>query len=172
MLTSHATGHLTTQRFAFGVFVAGLLLLLFGLLFYLAVRSNGSIYGWSVLTQPNFSLSGDWLKWTGSLPSFLHVIAMTLMTYAVLGVGKSRVLLATSSWIIVDSLFEIAQYHALSSRLILWIPDWFQTIPVLDNLRPHLQRGTFDPIDLLAIVCGGVSAWYVIKVIESKRRGL
>jgi hypothetical protein len=156
----------------FGFFLAGLLLLLFGLLFYLSVRASGAIYGWPALARPTLGMSGNWLGWTGSLPSFLHVIAMTLMTYAVLGVGKSRALLAASSWVIVDSLFEIAQHHALSSRLITWIPDWFQTIPLLDNLRPHLQHGTFDPIDLVAIVCGGMFAWYVIKVIESKRRWL
>lgn len=145
------------------------MLLLFGLLFYLTIRDTDSVYGWPASAYFALGSSDNWSAWTGALPSFLHVIAMALMTYAVTGMGKSHALLAASCWVIVDSLFEIAQHEALSSRLINWIPDWFDVTPLLDNLRPHLQRGTFDPIDLIAIISGGMVAWYAVKVFESKR---
>jgi len=42
------------------------------------------------------------------------------------------------------------------------VPDWFSTIPFLENTKNYFQYGTFDFIDLLAITIGALTAYFVL----------
>lgn len=144
------------------LFAQGATLLLLGLLYYVLLRAPGAVYG---IVVPNFSglmLSHQALALTANLPSLLHVLAFICMTYAIAGPGKSTLLAACGGWFLVDSGFELAQYDPYARWIVAHAPAWFDALPVLDQVRPHFMRGTFDPADLAAIALGAIGAWFWI----------
>jgi len=136
----------------------GATLLLLGLLYYVLLREPGAVYG---LVAPIDALhSGP--AFAASLPSLLHVAALICMTYAIAGPGKPALLAACGGWFLLDSWFELAQYGPVARWIVAHAPAWFDTLPVLERVRPHFMFGTFDFADLAAIALGTVGAWFWI----------
>lgn len=154
-----------------GLFALGATLLLFGLLYYLLLRQPGAVYGIAVPNWSGAMLPHRVMMLTANLPSLLHVAALICMTYAIAGPGKSALLAASGGWFLVDSLFELAQYGPYARWIVAQVPAWFDALPVLDQVRPHLMFGTFDPADLAAIALGAVGAWFwMVKFYPWKER--
>jgi hypothetical protein len=84
----------------------------------------------------------------GSLPSALHAFAMPLLTLACLrNFRRWHVLAACASWSAVDVLFELAQRSS----------------------SPFFPGGTFDPLDVLAIIIGAALAYAVAFVVARSK---
>ena len=104
----------------------------------------------------------------GSLPEFIHVFSFILITAGLIFCNKRGYLIICLSWILVDSAFELGQkFTTWPSRII---PDWFTGIPFLENTENYFLKGTFDFIDLAAIVFGTVIAYFVLLITNTDKR--
>lgn len=101
----------------------------------------------------------------GSLPAFLHVYALALLTVVVLGVTRARAAWAAAAWCAIDLVFEFAQWQPLAERLAANLPTWFGQVPVLDHLGAFLIRGSFDQSDLAATLIGAVTAYLTVLLM-------
>ena len=61
---------------------------------------------------------------------------------------------------------EVGQHPFIAQRLSEVIPPWFAHLPILNKTNSYFIYGTFDPLDLLAIVLGVVAAYVVIQGTE------
>lgn len=104
------------------------------------------------------------------LPTFSHTFAFILLTTAVIGVHRRAALLACAGWLVVDSVFEIAQADLLADRIVQFLPHWFSEWPLLDNFAAYLLVGRFDPFDLVSIVLASVAACLLLSYLN--RRGV
>ncbi|MDY6951036.1 MAG: hypothetical protein SWE60_05960 [Thermodesulfobacteriota bacterium] len=104
-----------------------------------------------------------------SLPSFAHVFSVILITAGVLSCHKKGYLIICSAWLLVDCAFEWGQKStAWCSGMI---PDCFSNIPFLENIETYFLNGTFDPVDVVAILIGTLTAYMVlIKTDKTIRR--
>jgi hypothetical protein len=48
------------------------------------------------------------------------------------------------------------------------IPDWFSGVPFLENTRNYFFQGTFDVLDLAAVLIGSITGYYVLIVTMKK----
>lgn len=55
---------------------------------------------------------------------------------------------------------EVLQYYG--ERIAPIIPDALSSLPYLENIRPFLIHGVFDPYDIMAYLFGGFSAYLFI----------
>lgn len=109
-----------------------LLLLVSGYLFYLTVRHFDPL---GILPSP-VSATFAWTNAvSGSLATFIHVLAMGLLSHAVLGARRERRYPLVTVWVAVSLLVECLQLPLFAGR------------PVV--------VGTFDPFDLVAAIIGG-----------------
>lgn len=150
--------------------ITGLLVLFSGSLVYIVDRPPEQTYfvDNSILkisfyqTLPNlFGTLGN------SLPDFTHVFAFIMITAGLVSCSSKGYILISLLWLITDSLFEIGQ--KFSTTAIEMIPGWFHSIPFLKNTSCFFQNGTFDWLDLAAILTGSVSACFTIHIIARKK---
>lgn len=100
------------------------------------------------------------------LPTFLHVFAFCLISSGILGCGRRGALIVCFFWLFIDGAFEIGQHPSASEIIIPMIPSLFFDIPILDNTVNYFAQGRFDPIDLISILLGVVSAYLLIWVMS------
>lgn len=146
--------------------IAAIAALSVGLLVYLLYRQPESVYfipDWLSLSHNSSSASGNL---TDYLPTFIHVYSFILLTVAVAGTTKHSIPICLG-WLIVDSLFEIAQINSIANWIGNHTPNWFSAIPVLENTSGYFMAGTFDFFDLISIVIGTIAAYFTIEL--SKR---
>lgn len=147
----------------------GVIGLLVGLLIYLINRPPDQTY--FVYNSPiNISLytlmPAAFTFIGNSLTEFIHVFSLILLTAGLIFCKKKGYLIICLSWFLIDCAFEIGQkYSTWSSRII---PDWFAGIPFLENTKNYFLKGTFDFIDLAAIVLGTLTA-YIVLLTTDKR---
>ena len=102
------------------------------------------------------------------LPTFLHVMAFSLMLTGVIGCGKQGGLIVCIIWMVINSAFEIGQHQDIAPGIVELLPEWFSSMPILDNTASYFIHGVFDPYDLLSIVVGALVAYVVIKLTIKK----
>lgn len=151
--------------------VIGLAALGLGLLVYLVDRRPEQTYFLLRLGVPHnlptggspvFGLLGQ------NLPAFLHVFAFTLITGGILGCGMKGSMLVAASWLLTDAVFELGQrFPAWAEALI---PQWFDSLPVLESARLFFRAGTFDPLDLIAMALGALAAYGLLLITMERRR--
>ncbi|MGA9031832.1 MAG: hypothetical protein WB402_04860 [Sulfuricaulis sp.] len=138
-----------------------------GLLVYLLGRQPEHVYflfhGFSLAHGHHslFGVPGNYL------PSFVHVYAFILLTVAVAGFSKARLIGTCAAWFVVASLFEVAQHPAISPIIAVAVPAWFARVPILDNTAAYFLNGTFDPLDLLFIALGTIAAYVTIVLTRN-----
>lgn len=98
------------------------------------------------------------------LPAFAHAYGFILLTAAVSPAFFS-VLAICVFWWAIDSLFEIGQHPAVAAHVAGALPAWLKRIPVFDNTGSYFLRGTFDPVDLMAIALGALAAYFTIRAV-------
>jgi len=136
-----------------------------GVLVYLLDRQPEHIYFLShALTQVHapytlFGVAGNYL------PAFLHVYAFMLLTVAVTDSSDSRLIRIGTAWFVIASLFELGQHPSISPLIAASLPAGFAHVPVLDNTAAYFLKGTFDPLDFLAIVLGIVAAGLTVVLV-------
>lgn len=111
---------------------------------------------------PVFGSVGD------QLPAFLHVYAFILFTVAIAGVPRARLAGICAAWFVIAVLFEIGQYPVAATAIAAFLPSWLAHFPVLDNTAAYFLRGTFDPLDILAIFLGAVAAGLTVALTSRR----
>ena len=141
----------------------GATVLFFGILAYLVDRPPDQTY--FVDKSPvNISLYHILPNLYGiignSLPSFAHVFSFILITAGLIASKKREFIIICLFWFLIDSVFELGQ--KFSTMFIKFIPDWFASIPFLENTGDYFVRGTFSFGDMAAITIGTIVAYFVL----------
>ena len=146
-----------SRKIDYELLAYAIIALLAGLAYYWATRPSDSALFLSLLPAfpPEISLS-FLTRWSGWLPTFLHVFAFALLTC--LALGRRHLVFACVLWGVINALFELGQ--ALPAETLENMPDLF-------NLRTYLSQGVFDPLDLVACGMGAWAAWILIRSGES-----
>ena len=147
----------------------GFNVLILGALFYYFFRSAEHTYllkFFGNTLQQKHILPPLFVTLGNSLPTFVHVIAFTLLTAGFVTNRKERYAIVCLSWFVIDVLFELAQ--GLDNFMIQFIPDWFSGVLFLENTRNYFLYGRFDYFDLLSIALGSLVA-YILLVLTSKK---
>ena len=149
----------------------GLSALLLGTLIYLTDRSPDQtyfVYKSPVKislhdTLPNlFGIIGN------SLPSFVHVFSFILITAGIISSEKKGYIFVCASWFLIDFIFELGQRY--NSLVLKIIPDWFSGILFFENTKSYFFRGTFDVIDLVAVLIGSITGYFILINTMEKRK--
>ncbi len=139
--------------------------LIVGVLVYVLDRGPDSVY----FLSPNWSLAEEGRLWFGSLggqlPEFAHVYSFSLLTGILWATCPGSRLLSCGAWWMIDSLFELGQHPAFGPVIAAALPAWLQGAPLLENTGPYFTNGTFDPLDLVAIMVGALAAYCTISLM-------
>jgi len=103
-----------------------------------------------------------------SLPSFAHVFSFILITAGLIASKKRHFIIICFFWFLVDSVFELGQ--KFSTMFIKFIPDWFASIPFLENIGDYFVRGTFSFSDMAAIFIGTITAYFILMITSERRK--
>jgi hypothetical protein len=144
--------------------VLAALLLLVGVLAY-AIDRGGAAYflaGWTA-GQGGGELFGPLAD---QLPTFVHVLAIVLLTAAVLRPWPKLLPAIALGWFAVECLFELGQLSPLDARIAAALPAWLDDVPVLEASAGYFINGTCDPFDLLSIGLGAAVAFWIVRTIE------
>jgi len=99
--------------------------------------------------------------------AFIHPFAFSLIGIGLLSnTRKSRVFICLI-FFIMNVLFEIGQKYKII--FIKLIPQWFSSIPILENTRDFFLKGTFAVEDLIGITLGSISAFICAEIISIRR---
>lgn len=122
---------------------------------------------------PDWLFSGDasrtiFIGIGDHLPSFAHTFAVTMMITAVLWPWRRLVLATCAAWFGIACLLEVGQ--------TTWFADWFGSVlrgPVesnssLDAARSYFQGGTYDHLDIVAVIAGSISAYLLSRIIIAR----
>jgi len=155
----------------FSQVLIGLSVLILGVLFYHLFRSADQTYFLKFFSDnPNLkdSLSPGYILIGNSLPTFIHVVAFTVMTSGIIARKKRGYVSVCFFWFAVDCLFEVSQ--GFDAKIVKIIPDWFSNFVFLENSRSYFLQGRFDYLDLLSIALGSLVA-YIILINTGKFKG-
>lgn len=151
--------------------VIGMMALCVGLLVYLADRRPEQTY-FLYRIGVTHALDGGSSSLFGSLgqnlPAFLHVFAFALITAGILACGKRGSLIVVLGWLATDVVFELGQRFSGWAEVL--VPQWFESLPILENVRAFFRAGTFDPRDLIAMTIGAMAAYSLLLVTMERRR--
>lgn len=139
--------------------------LAFGILIYALARPPTEMFPF--ISQHRFMLTSlrRLICFLGPLPTFVHVMAFSLLSAAIVGVEFRRVAVVSGGWMSVEVVFELAQYPVARDWL-LQHQSWIEWIPYA---RSFLMWGTFDWADVTAAFLGaGLSVW----TLRTYRRGM
>ena len=145
-----------------------LIALFIGVGVYLLDRQPESAYfmaHWMILgdsAQPFFGDLGN------HLPTFVHVYAFILLTAVVVAPSRAFAIAICIFWLVIDSVFELAQIRFIAQGVANLAPEWFRAIPFLENTSDYFLAGTFDVLDLYSIAAGSVAAYMTI-IISARR---
>jgi hypothetical protein len=149
----------------------GFSVLVFGILFYFFFRSAEHTYFLKFFFLNPYRieyLPSAVVVIGNSLPTFIHVLAFSLITAGLIAAQKGGYVLVCLAWFIIDVLFEVAQ--AFGEVIILTVPDWFSNFLFLENSKNYFLHGRFDYLDLISITLGSVAA-YTLLILTIKGNG-
>lgn len=149
----------------------GLSILALGTLFYFFFRSAEHTYflRFFGLNPYRIEYLPPILVFIGnSLPTFIHVLAFSLLTASLVATQKRGYALVCLAWFIIDILFELAQ--AFGEAIISVVPEWFSNIVFLQNTRIYFLKGRFDYLDLFSITLGALVAYFFLLKTSNKER--
>lgn len=145
---------------------------------YLVLGNIALLFGWLIyyLFRPKllpgkleiefFSISPV-VVLSGVLPEFLHTYAFILLTYVALGVmSKTNLYISMAIWLVLESLFEIGQ-HPLFSHFFSYLEtSVFAPQSPARFVTRYFLHGTFDPLDLMAIMIATLAAYYTAHYFQ------
>jgi hypothetical protein len=152
------------QPISWSLLAAGVALLLVGAAIYWFDRPHETVYAFRYfgLTSERSpaGMRGVLGGFGQNLPSLLHVVAFSLLTFAVLPHRtRSLARVVASFWVAVNFAFEVGQ--AFGTNISAALPSGFALAPWLDNIGPYFLNGTFDSADVAFLVFGGTVAYFV-----------
>lgn len=104
-----------------------------------------------------------------SLPTFIHVLAFSLMTAAFVASRRKGYAIVCLVWFAIDVLFELGQ--RFGDMIIPVIPSWFSNFLFLENTGDYFLLGRFDYLDLLSIALGSVTAYMILIKTKGEEEG-
>lgn len=135
-----------------------------GILVYLLDRSPEQVYfipdGFNPFSAPVglFGVMGY------SLPSFVHVFSMILITGGILSSRETECFVISVGWLFVEVGFEVGQVHSISYEITQSVPAWVSSAPILEAQQAFFINGTFDSYDILAIAFGAIAAYTIMRI--------
>jgi hypothetical protein len=108
--------------------------------------------------MPHSAVSPSWTDW---LPSFIHVLAFSLLSAGALGMSSRGRFLVPVFWGAVNLLFELGQYARLSVQGLF--PSAWPAPSLFAHLDGYFLSGVFDAKDLAAGVAGTLVAIFVLR---------
>ena len=151
--------------------MAGTLLLALGGLFYLA----GDLSEYTYLRQKSGPLEISFLNLPqllgplrGAFPEFIHPLAFSLIGMGLFARARRSRMWICLTFALMNVLFELGQLF--DGPALYVIPAWFDNIPVIENTRNFVLRGTFSVIDLFAILIGTAAAFLFAEVLLNTSR--
>jgi len=131
-------------------------LILSGTGFYWLFRDPQSAIFLSFLpSSPGYENALAITPWINWLPTFLHVIAFSLLTTLILGYPYSG--FSCLLWAIINIVFEVGQGLPL---------HFIQLLPEGIYIQHFFSLGVFDPADIVAAILGALTAWLIIQSIQ------
>ena len=100
------------------------------------------------------------------LPTFIHVYVFILLTAVIAVPCIARLIPVCLLWLVIDSIFEIAQLNLIAKWIGSHTPTWFNNIPFLENTTSYFLLGTFDVLDLVSITIGAIAAYLTVVFIQ------
>jgi len=138
-----------------------------GYLVYFFARAGVPVAAIPEILYPWVSTQPEWIGLSGWLPGFFHTYAFILFTFVVLGIESSTNLYKSMLlWVSVESFFEIGQYPTLSRYISEQFGLQFADSWIAQSLGDYFIQGTFDPLDLLAILLAAFAAKITFSVIH------
>lgn len=149
----------------------GIAALLVGVAFYLVNRPPEDVY----FMPDNLSLYDRLPHFFGvirdNFPSFIHTFAFILITVGLLGCRDNKTAMIVSiSWFAIDGLLELGQNPTYNQVLLENIPRWFESVPILENVKPYFSCGRFEALDLAASALGSVTAFIIYQLTRTEWR--
>lgn len=140
--------------------VLGAATLALGAVYYLSVRPMAIAAGFASIDsqQPPIVVLA-----LGSLPTFLHVLAFSMLTGALGASAESSRAWACIAWASVDGLFEFGQHEIVARLLVAQLDLRCGTNFVCARSGQFFLHGTFDIADIAAGALGGLLAYTILK---------
>ena len=98
----------------------------------------------------------------GPAPTFVHVIAFSLMSASLISTSPKRRIFVCGGWAAIEIAFELAQHPAIRR----WLLQHTASISSIPYVRDYLVGGTFDWADVLAAILGAAFAGLLLTPIE------
>ncbi|NHF59878.1 hypothetical protein FK220_011040 [Flavobacteriaceae bacterium TP-CH-4] len=143
-------------------FLAGVMTIALGMLLYVAIRPSWQTF-WTIDL-----ISLEWrefwfLRMIGNnLPSFLHVVGLSLLTAAVVAKKKSIYMVICCSWLSINLVFEFLQSDVAYARLNHWSVNHEIMNPMVQWFKNYSLNAIYDTSDVLALFIGAVLAYIIL----------
>ena len=109
----------------------------------------------------------------GGLPTFVHTLAMALLTAIVVGSARVATLRAIcAAWCAVEVAFELMQHAAICPALLAALPVDAQASFWTEPFANFVRRGTFDSLDIAAALLAASVAYTTLNCRPSRSNKL
>lgn len=143
-------------------------IVLLGLFMYLLFRPQ-----WQVPILPNY-LFFHWPLTTSigsyfhNVPSFLHVFGFSVLSAGIIANRSKAYMAICAAWACVNIVFEILQSDYFSNLNELSIFSTIKSNKVLLWIQNYSTNAVFDYYDIVAILLGALSGYWVLKQTQQK----
>ena len=154
--------------------VTGLGFLIIGALLYILCRPADSTHLGRLLAGIPVCLPFKihlYKPMAGVLPDYIHPLSFALLTLALLPKAGRVVRTAVCLfWLTIDLMFEIGQRFLFLTKAFLSsvLPEG----SLLNLLTGYFDSGTFDHLDILAIILGSITAFFISEFYTERRQKL
>jgi len=156
-------------RIDFNQIVLGAIFLIIGILVYLFLRNPADVFflqwiNFADYEQYYINQSRGSNYFIGSLPTFIHVISLSLLTLGVIHLPKNKQWLVPLFWFSINVLFEAFQLmsHSLNTKLN------FENIGIFLFVEKYFVNGVFDWADILFGFVGFLAIIIYVEVREER----
>jgi hypothetical protein len=140
-----------------------------GVAFYAFLRPHAAAFLPSNWHRPLAQgLPPSLLALTAGLPTFVHTLAMCLLTAAVPGWQRSAALQAIcAAWCALEITFEAAQHAAIRPAMLAMLPADAGPSALFAPITNYLRSGSFDPLDVAAALLASSTAYAILVRLPS-----
>ena len=138
-------------------FVFGVAWLVTGFVVYMIARSPTVVAFFPQAPSLAVLLPSSLRLLLGPVPTFVHVLAFSMMSASIVGRTHKRRLFICGVWAVIEIAFELAQYPVIS--------HWLQQCMAgssMPYVHDYLVHGTFDYKDILAAIIGAAFAGLIL----------
>jgi hypothetical protein len=145
--------------------------LLIGVAAYAFLRPHAAVFLPADWHRPQMHGLPTWLL--GGLPTFVHTLAMALLTAIAIGSARVATLRAIcAAWCAVEIGFELVQHAALRPALLAALPADAQASFWTAPFANFVRRGTFDSLDIAAALLATLVAYTTLNHRPSRSNKL